>query len=331
MVIYDEEWLSLTKEDAIDPELPICDPHHHFWDVPDRCYLLEDFHKDIGGGHNIVKTVFIESESVNKKYTSQGLSPVEETKLVHDIANQNVNEQYRSIDIAAGIISFADLTLGNAVKPVIEEHIAASDRFRGIRHTVSWSEYKDVVMSPSPPGLLLDPKFREGLACLKDYDLVFETFLYHPQMMELEDLAMAFPDIPMILDHIGGIIRIGPYADKQDEVLQEWKSSIKALAACPNVFVKLGGLGMSFSGFGWEERPAPPDSTEMAKTMAPYYLWCIEEFGVERCMFESNFPVEKASCSYTVLWNAFKRISEGFSPAERDALFYRTAVKVYRL
>ena len=326
-----EEWLALTKEDAIDPELPICDPHHHFWDWPDGRYLLEEFFHDIDGGHNIVKTVYIESESVNKKYAAQGMSPAEETKFVHDVINQKVGEQYRSINVAAGIVSFADFTLGSAVEPVIEEHLAVSDRFRGIRQVASWNEHDDVIFSPSPPGLLMDSKFREGLACLKDYDLIFETFLHHPQIMELEDLARALPDIPIILDHIGGPIRIGPYAEKQDEVFRGWKSAITALAASPNVFVKLGGLGMPFCGFGWNERPAPPNSTEMAEAMAPYFLWCIEHFGVERCMFESNFPVEKESCSYTVLWNAFKRIAKGFSPAERDALFCNTAVKAYRL
>ena len=331
MLTEHEEWLALTKEDAIDPELPICDPHHHFWDLPDRRYLLEEFFHDISGGHNIVKTVFIESESVNKKYAAQGMQPVEETKFVHNIINQNVGEQYRSIKFAAGIVNFADLTLGSAVKQVIEEHLAASDRFRGIRHVASWDEHDDIIFCPSPPRLLMNPKFREGLACLKNYDLTFETFLYHPQIMELEDLARTFPDIPIILNHVGGPIRIGPYAEKHEEVFQEWKSAIKALAACPNVFVKLGGLGMPFCGFGWNERPAPPNSIEVAETIAPYYLWCIEQFGVERCMFESNFPIEKVSCSYTVLWNAFKRISKDFSPTERYALFYSTAVNVYRL
>ena len=268
-----DEWLALTKEDAIDPELSICDPHHHFWDWPDGRYLVEDFFQDINGGHNIVQTVFVESESVNKKYAAHGMQPVDETKFVHDIVNQNVSEQYRSTKVAAGIVSFADLTLGSAVGPVIEEHLAASDRFRGIRQVASWDAHGDVIFSPSPPRLLMDPKLREGFACLKDYDLTFETFLYHPQIIELEDLARAFPDIPIILNHIGGPIRIGPYAVKHEEVFREWKIAITALAACPNVFVKLGGLGMSFCGFGWNERPVPPNSIEVAETIAPYYLW----------------------------------------------------------
>lgn len=331
MLTEHEAWLALTKEDPIDPELPICDPHHHLWNLPNNRYLLEELFQDIGGGHNIVKTVFVESESINKKDTPHLMQPVGETKFVHEIANQNASGQYGKTKVAAGIVGFTDLRLGTAVTPVLEAHIAASNRFRGIRQISSWDANHDIIFSPSPPKLLLDPKFRDGFACLKDYGLTFETFLYHPQLMELVDLARTFSDIPIILDHIGGPIRIGPYAKKREETFRVWKRGIITLAACPNVVVKLGGLGMPFCDFGWSERTAPPNSAELAETMAPYYLFCIEHFGVERCMFESNFPVDKASYSYTVLWNAFKLITRDFSAAERDALFNNTAVGVYRL
>ncbi|MBU2535375.1 MAG: amidohydrolase family protein, partial [Chloroflexi bacterium] len=241
--------------------------------------------------------------------------------------------QYGLTDVAAGIVSFADLTLGAAVIPVLEAHIAASkSRFRGIRHINAWDASPDIVSTRKPPqGLLLDPKFREGFACLKKHDLSFDAWLYHPQLTELVDLARAFPDITIILNHIGGLLGTGPYAGKSAEVFHDWQREIAALAACPNVFVKLGGLGMPRSGFGWHEQTTPPNSTELAETMGPYYRYCIEQFGVDRCMFESNFPVDKISYSYTVLWNAFKHISEGFTPQERGALFHDTAVKVYRL
>ena len=179
--------------------------------------------------------------------------------------------------------------------------------------------------------MMLDSNFRAGLACLKSYGLSFEAWLYHPQLPELASLARAVPDVPMILNHVGGLLSVGPYAGKRDEVFQIWKRGIAEVATCPNVVVKLGGLGMVRCGFGWHTRPAPPSSTELIDATAPYYLFCIEKFGPNRCMFESNFPVDKISCSYGVLWNSFKRMTESFSPTERAALFHDTAARVYRL
>jgi len=339
MVTGREEWLKLTVEEPIDPDLPICDPHHHLWDRPNTPerpgsrYLLEELLQDTGGGHNIVQTVFVECRSMYRKDGPSEMQPVGETEFVQGIAAQSTSGQYGATLVAAGIVSFADLTLGVAVAPVLEAHIAASqNRFRGIRHSSAWDASSEITSYRSPPrGLLLDSKFREGFAYLQKYNLSFDAWLYHPQIIELVDLARAFPDTSIVLDHIGGPLGIGPYAGKREEVFQEWKSSIAKLATCPNVVVKLGGLGMPICGFGWHERATPPSSTELAEAMATYYLWCIGQFGVGRCMFESNFPVDKQSCSYTVMWNAFKRISRDFSLNDRAALFHDTAVKVYRL
>ena len=339
MVTGREEWLKLTVEEPIDPDLPICDPHHHLWDRPNTPerpgsrYLLEELLQDTGGGHNIVQTVFVECRSMYRKDGPSEMQPVGETEFVQGIAAQSTSGQYGATLVAAGIVSFADLTLGVAVAPVLEAHIAASqNRFRGIRHSSAWDASSEITSYRNPPrGLLLDSKFREGFAYLQKYNLSFDAWLYHPQIIELVDLARAFPDTSIVLDHIGGPLGIGPYAGKREEVFQEWKSSIATLATCPNVVVKLGGLGMPICGFGWHERATPPSSTELAEAMATYYLWCIEQFGVDRCMFESNFPVDKQSCSYTVMWNAFKRISRDFSLNDRAALFHDTAVKVYRL
>jgi predicted TIM-barrel fold metal-dependent hydrolase len=333
MVNERESWLKLTIEEPIEPELPICDPHHHLWDRPNDRYLLEDLLQDTGGGHRIVKTVFVECLSMYRKDGPKEMQPVGEIEFVQAIAEQNKGGPHGQTDVAAGIVGFADLTIGDAVIPVLEAHIAASEsRFRGIRYISTWDASPDIISTRKPPqGLLLDPKFREGFACLKKYDLSFDAWLYHPQLMELVDLARAFPDITIILNHIGGPLGTGPYAGKRAEVFQDWQRGIAALATCHNVAVKLGGLGMPRNGFGWHERTIPPASAELAEAMGPYYRYCIEQFGPDRCMFESNFPVDKISYSYSVLWNAFKRISEGFSPQERGALFHDTAVKIYRL
>ena len=346
MITQREGWHKLTREEPIDPDFPICDPHHHLWDYPDdfpenritaslrhiRHYLLQGLLEDINGGHNISETVFIECRSMYRKDGPEELRPIGETEFVRGIAAQNASGQYGNIAVAAGIVGFADLTLGSAVAPVLEKQIeAGGGRFRGIRYISTWDVSSDIDSRVKTPKLLADTKFREGFACLSKYNLSFDAWLYHPQLMELADLAKAFPDIPIILDHIGGPLDVDPYAGKRDQVFQVWKQGIVALAACPNVVVKLGGLGMPRTGFGWHERPAPPNSVELAEAMAPYYNCCIEQFGPDRCMFESNFPVDRISYSYTVLWNAFKRISKDFSPGERALLFHDTAVKVYRL
>jgi L-fuconolactonase len=330
MITKHEAWLLKTKEDPLSPELPICDSHHHLWDMPNNRYMLEDLFRDIGGGHNIVRTVLVENESVRKKGMLSKMEPVAETVRADHITNFTICQRYGNTRVADGIVGFADFTFGSAVKEVLKAHIAASDRFRVARQLANWEEH-NIVTSSGDRGLLLNPRFRDGFACLGALNLCFETFLFHPQLPDLVDLAQTFPDIIMILEHTGGPIGIGPYADNRRDVFEKWQSGMANLADCPNVRVKLGGLGMPFCGFGWNERSAPPGSAEIAETVAPYFLWCIEQFGADRCIFESNFPVDKVSYSYTVLWNAFKRVTEGLSSKERNALFYDTAVKTYRL
>ena len=333
MTMGHETWLALTEEQPIDPSLPICDPHHHFWDRPDNRYLLDDLLRDTGGGHNIARTVFVECRSMYRKAGPEEMRPVGETEFVQGIAARSASGGFGETAVAAGIVGHADLTLGAAVAPVLEAQIAASrNRFRGIRHITAWDPDPDIRASWAPPqGLLLDPRFREGFACLGSAGLSFDAWLYHPQIMDLVSLARANPGVPIVLDHIGGPIGIGVYAGKPKEAVQVWRRAITELATCPNVSVKLGGLGMPFCGFGWHERPTPPGSTELADAMAPYFLHCIESFGVDRCMFESNFPVDKASYSYTVMWNAFKRVCADFSATERAALLHDTAARFYRL
>ncbi len=328
-----EAWLALTIEDAIEPDLPICDPHHHFWDRGGVRYLLDELSKDLAGGHRIAQTLFIECRSMYRAHGPEEMRSVGETEFVQGFAAQSASGQYGPTTVAAGIVSNADLTLGAAVEPVLEAHMAASsNRFRGVRFSCAWDASPEIASGRSnSPGMLLDAKFREGFACLEKLGLSFDALLYHTQLGELADLARAFPGVTIILNHIGRPLGVGPYAGKREEVISEWKKGINTVAACPNVAVKVGGLGNTISGFDWHQRAIPPASAELAGTMAPYFLYCIEQFGPNRCMFESNFPVDKASFSYTTIWNAFKRISQDFSQEERLALFHDTAVKAYRL
>jgi L-fuconolactonase len=329
-----DKWLSLVAEQALDPQLPIIDPHHHLWDHPGNRYVAEDFLQDTASGHNIVQSVFVECTSMYRQTGPDELKPVGETEYVRALAEHSDAVSPSRTQIAAGIVGFADLTRGATVAAVLAAHIEAGvGRFRGIRHASGWDASDDVRNSHTnpPAGLLADKRFREGFACLQQHGLSFDAWHYHRQIPELTDLARAFPDTTIILDHVGGPLGIGPYAGKRDQIFRQWKHAIGKLATCENVNVKLGGLAMKICGFDWHKQATPPTSRQLADAFAPYYHYCIEQFGVGRCMFESNFPVDKLSCSYGVLWNSFKRIATGCSAGERDALFHDTAARVYRL
>lgn len=327
-------WLARTAEAALEPELPICDPHHHFWrkgNSLSSAYLLDDLMADVAE-HNIVATVFIECLAEYRSDGPEALRPVGETEFVEEIAEACVAAGHRTA-AAKGIVSFADLTLGAAVGEVLDAHMAASPRFRGIRHAAGWDEAEEIRNSHTRPfqHLLRDATFRQGFAELAPRNLSFEAWLYHPQIPEVTELARAFPDTTIILNHYGGPLGVGPYEGRTAEVFEAWKPMVAELASCPNVVAKLGGLAMPVNGFGWHKRAAPPSSQELAEQQRPYVMHMIEHFGPERCMFESNFPVDKASVGYTVLWNAFKRLAAGFSDSEKAALFHDTATRVYRL
>jgi L-fuconolactonase len=327
-------WLDQVQEIALDPGLPIVDPHHHLWDHPAHRYLLDELLADTGSGHNIVATVFVECGSMFRASGPEALKPIGETEFVQGIAAMSASGRYGSTRVAAGIVGFADLLLGANVREVLAAHVAASpNRFRGIRHAAGWHVSEAIRNSHSnpPQGLFLLPKFREGFAELNPLNLSFDAWFYHTQLGELTDLARAFPETTIVLDHFGGPLGVGPYEGKADEVFVEWRKDIDELARCPNVVAKLGGLNMAVNGFAWHKRERPPTSQELASATQRYYLHTIDRFGPNRCMFESNFPVDKLSCSYAVVWNAFKRMTASFTAAEKAALFHDTAARVYRI
>ena len=333
-----DDWLARTVEPTLEPDLPICDPHHHLWDfrrggVAPR-YLLDDFLEDLASGHNIVSTVFVECGTMFRTDGPDALRPVGETEFAAGVAAMSESGQYGPTRIAAGIVGTAWLELDDAVAEVLDRQIAAAGgRFRGIRQGAAWDASPDVPnhRTEPAPDMYLDARFRAGFRHLAPRGLSFEGWCYHPQIPALTDLARAFPDTTIVLDHFGGPLGIGPYAGRADEVFDEWRHSVGALAECPNVVAKLGGIAMEVNGFGWHERDAPPSSEALMEATRRYYEHTIERFGVERCMFESNFPVEKVSCSYNVLWNSFKRLTAGWSADERALLFHDTAARVYRL
>ena len=336
MPINGPDWLALTPEQTLEPELPICDPHHHLWDFrpePEayQRYLLPELAADLRSGHQVRSTVFIE---VKTRYRSDGpeeMRPVGEVEFVEGLATESARGTYGSARVAAAIIGYADLKRGERVAPVLEAMQAASPaRFRGIRHSVGWDASPELA-NRDLPGILSSDQYRAGARALARLGLCLENSLYHPQLAELATFASALPDLTIILNHIGGLVRIGPYANRDDEVLPAWRQGLAAVAACPNVVLKLGGVGQQRFGFNWHTRAQPIDSEELAAALAPLMHYCIEQFGPDRCMFESNFPVDKISYSYNVVYNAFKRLSTGYSASERAALFHDTAARVYRL
>lgn len=327
-------WLAQVSETTLEPELPICDPHHHLWDHPGNRYLLDELLEDTNSGHNVVSTVFVECASMYRAGGPPALRAVGETEFVQGIAAMSASGRYGRCQVAAGIVSHADLTLGEAVREVLEAHVAASpNRFRGIRHATGWHSSPDIRNSHSNPTehLMLDARFQAGFAVLVDMGLSFDAWFYHHQMPEFVALAKAFPNANIILDHFGGPLGIGPYEGKPEDVYSAWRDSIAPLEECPNVSFKLGGINMKVNGFGWHQRDLPPSSDELVDRTAQYYDFCIRTFGANRCMFESNFPVDRESCSYNVLFNAFKKMTRGLSPVERSQLFHDTAARVYRL
>jgi L-fuconolactonase len=311
-------------EETLDPDQLICDPHHHLWRHPGNRYMVEELRADTDTGHRVVRTVFVECMSGYRADGPEAFRPVGETDFV--VAADPGG-------FIAGIVGFADLR-GPDIDDVLAAHIeAGAGRFRGIRHASAWDPSPDIRASHTrpPPGLLGDAAFRSGFAALGRAGLSFDAWLYHPQLTELTDLARAHPDVPIILDHLGGPLGIGPYRGRRDETMVVWRSAMSDLAACPNVMVKLGGIGMPIFGMRWHHLPGGATSEDLAAAWGADIRWCIEQFGVDRCMFESNFPVDKASCRYAVLWNAFKRIVAHSSRSERAALFYGTATGAYRL
>ena len=329
-----EDWLAQHTEEIIDPARPIVDPHHHLWDRGGLRYLIEEMAADIASGHNIVATVYVDCRSMYRAHGPEAFRPVGEVEFANGVAAMAASGGYGKAAICAGIVSHVNLLLGDGAKagagsgdrrrqrplPRHPAFLGVGCRPRCRRHVCHAAERPAARRT-----------FRKGFACLAPLGLSFDAWLFHPQIGELTDLARAFPDTKIVLDHCGGPIGIGSYANRREEIFPVWKASIQEIAKCPNVVVKLGGLAMCLLGYDFHLRPKPPSSEEAAAAWRPYIETCIEAFGPDRCMFESNFPPDKGQCSYQVIFNAFKRLAAQYSEAEKTALFSKTATDFYKL
>jgi len=331
----DEAWLARADpEPVLEPDLPIVDTHHHLWDLPGYRYLLDEFVADLQTGHNVVATVFNECHAMYRAQGPREMAPVGEVEFCAGVAAMSESGTYGPTRVNAGIVGFADLTLGDRVAPVLEAQIAAGGgRFKGIRHAAGWDEDPVIGNShTSPgPGLYLRPEMHEGLRRLTSYGLSLDAWVFHPQLADAVTLARAVPEANIVMCHMGGPLGYGRHAGKRDEVFRTWRAGINELAKCQNVSVKLGGVMMRLAAYDYGKEPKPPSSEKLAELWGPYVMTCIELFGPDRCMVESNFPVEKMGISYASLWNALKRITAGASPSEKLAIFSGSANRVYRL
>jgi predicted TIM-barrel fold metal-dependent hydrolase len=332
-----EEWLALaTVEETIDPELPIVDPHIHFWHHKTGYkYFVEEFAKDLTtSGHNVEATVFVECNSMYRNSGPDHLKYVGETEFAVGMAAAAESGKYTACHAAAGIVGFADLSQGDLTRQTLEAHVdAANGRFRGIRQRAKWDPDPAVrgAVSANRPGLYLEPEFGKGIDLLASMGLSFDTSIFHPQLPDVAALARAHPQASIVVIHSGSPVGHSSYKGRHDEVHAAWLAGMKELAKCPNVTIKLGGLLMCLGNFDFTTAAKPPTSPQLADLWRPFIEPCLELFGADRCMASSNFPVDKAGMPYGTVWNMFKRIAAGCSDEEKKMLFAGTARRVYRL
>ncbi|RIJ27766.1 amidohydrolase family protein [Henriciella algicola] len=330
-----DDWLNKHREEVIDPAREIVDPHHHLWrkSHPVIRYDLDELWSDTDDGHNVTQTVFMECGSSYREDGPEHLRPVGESEYIAETAA--LTEAASGKASIAALVAHADLRLPTAtLDEVLDAHIEASKGlFRGIRHAGPFDKAGAGFRIPprAPEGLYKDEAFRRGVAHLGQRGCTYDTWNYHHQILDFRDLAAAIPDTVMILDHFGTPLGVGPYEGKREDNFAKWKDDIAAVAEQKNVFAKLGGLAMPDNGFGWHERDLPPSSDEVVDAQAKYYHHAISCFGADRCMFESNFPVDRLSLSYRVYWNAMKKIAADYSELEQQAMFSRVARQVYRI
>lgn len=331
-------------EEVLEPKLRIIDAHHHLWDIKgdkdpllggrSYRYLLDEFVADAQTGHNVVASVFVECHAMYRSRGELKFRPVGEVEFAAGMAAMSESGNYGTTRVAAAIVGQADLTLGNAVAAVLEAQIAVGGgRFRGVRHSAGWSPDPTIRRNATStgPGVYLGAGFKDGLRCLTKLGLSLDALLFYSQLDDLVELARAVPDSKIILCHCGTPLGYGGSEQTRAEVFLQWKAAMNRVASCPNVNVKLGGMTVRLAAYDYRTLQRPPTSQELATLWKPYIETCIELFGAKRCMFESNFPVEKMGVPYKVLWNAFKRITAQMSADEKEHLFSATAARSYRI
>ena len=329
------EWITQVKEEIIDPQLPIIDPHHHLWNGDNQLagsfpYLIENLNEDTFSGHNIVGTIFMECAQGYYLNGEEKYKPVGETEFVINLIKDS-KKLPESTNIM-GIIGYANLMLGTDVKDVLDEHLSKGEGlFKGIRHAAGWDKNNEIHNSHSNPieNIYYDKNFIKGAEELINLNLTFDAWHYHHQITDLSIFAERYPELIIIHDHFGGPLGVGPYEGKREEIFKKWKDDISLLSESKNVYAKLGGLAMPVNGWNFHKQDKPASSDQIVDLHQQYYLHTINCFGADRCMFESNFPVDRRSVTYHILWNAFKKMVSDYSDEDKNKLFFKNAKDVY--
>jgi L-fuconolactonase len=327
--------LEARDEAIIDPNLPIIDAHHHLFDRPALRYMLEDYLADVGAGHNIVASTYIETQAFIRPDAPELLRPIGEIEFANGVAAMSASGVYGACRVCTAIVGYADLRLGDPVAQLLDRALElAPDRFRGV-HQITIEDPSEAsyrfMTQPPPRGIMKSPGFGPAFRHLASRGLSFDAAVFHHQLPEIAELADAFPDTTIVLNHMGIAMAMDMDAQGRAEVFQSWRDALHAVARRPNVVCKVGGLGMPFWGFGFETRSDPIGYVELATAWKSYVEASIEAFGADRCMMESNFPADGRSCGFVPLWNALKHIVRSYSHDERAALFHGTAARVYRI
>lgn len=329
------DWLAQHHEAALSPEQPVVDAHHHLWDRQSGRYLTGEFSADIqASGHRILSSVYVQCRSMLRRSGPEELKPLGEVEFACGAAAMFSSGHYGNAQGCEAIVAGVSLTAGEALQPAIDMMMQQSaGRLRGMRNPLAWHADPRVLSSPATPpaGLAGSAGFRRGAACLARNGLSLDVWVYHTQLKEIVDLARAIPDLRIVVDHCGGPVGVGPCQGQRDEVFSHWRNDLAQLAALPNVSIKISGLGMAVMGYPFAQAATPPDSLTLMQAWQPWFETIVGLFGAGRCMFASNFPVDKGMFSYGVFWNACKRLAHQATRDEKDQLFWRTAATTYRL
>ena len=325
-------WIQLGEETPVDPNLRIVDPHHHLWDRGGSRYLAEELHEDTSKGHNVTNTVFVECKAEYRRNSQERFQSLGETEFVAKEAERL--EEFSETKIS-GIVGFVDLGLGEELEEVLVAHDrSSSGLMRGVRHATAWSDDPEISIAHTKPtkGVMGSKLFLKGVSKLSEFNFSFDAWLYFNQLPELLYLARVTPETNIVINHLAAPLKIGKWAETPQEVDEIWRSNLQELANCENVYLKIGGIGMdNYFANDWVNQTKPPTSDEVASVWKEKILWCIELFGTHRCMFESNYPVDRQTLPYSVIWNCFQKVTDSFTESEKSDLFSSTACTVYRI
>lgn len=321
-----------VHEEIVLPHLPVVDSHMHLWDRIGFDYFASEFLADVADGHDVRSSVYVECGMAYDAFSPDPMLAVDETRYA---VKQAALGQGHTHKLAEGILGAANLLLGDEIQPVLEAHVeAAQGRFRGVRFRVAFDADPEAGYHESGylnENVLHRPELLASARILARMGLTLELWGFHPQLADVKAFARKVPEVQIVLNHVGGPLGVGRYADMRKQVFAEWSQGMRALADEANVMVKLSGLGISRLGLRQAGGQAHTTSDQLVAAWGPFVRHCVETFGPDRSIFGSNFPVDRATASYRTLLNAYKKMLLDLSDDELRAVFAENARRTYRL